>query len=149
MCVMRPSVTRLALWLGLLLCWQVHAEPRHGYHPFGVLRYPADFRHFDYVNPDAPKGGILRLAANGDFDSLNPYILTGRSPAVSAGLYVFGFLELSDTLLAGSEIHNLVADEAGAAYGLIAESIDCDVKLDHCTFRLRPEARFQDGTPIT
>mgnify|MGYP005752895957 CR=1 FL=1 len=125
------------------------AEPRHGYHPYGVLEYPADFRHFRYVNPDAPKGGTLRLVANGDFDSLNPYILAGRSPANSPGLYVFGFLELTDTLLAGSDIHNPVADEAGAAYGLIAEHIDCHEALDHCTFRLRPEARFQDGQPIT
>jgi microcin C transport system substrate-binding protein len=135
--------------LATLTASLVAAEPRHGYHPYGVLKYPAGFRHFDYVNPDAPKGGTLKLLGSGDFDSINPYILSGRSPATSPGLYVFGFLEMTDTLLMGTDIHNSVGDEAGAAYGLIAETIDCDDALDHCTFRMRPEARFQDGTAIT
>ncbi|MDF1630397.1 MAG: extracellular solute-binding protein [Alcanivoracaceae bacterium] len=125
------------------------AAPQHGYHPFGVLKYPADFHHFDYVNPNAPKGGTLKLLGSGDFDSINPYILAGRSPANTPGAYVFGFLEMTDTLLMGADAHNSVGDEAGAAYGLIAKSIDCDAQLDQCTFQLRREARFQDGTPIT
>ena len=150
---MRPSrcLSRGFIYAVLLLCSVAtgFAAPQHGYHPFGVLKYPSDFRHFDYVNPDAPKGGTIKLLGSGDFDSINPYILAGRSPANSPGLYVFGFLEMTDTLLMGSDGHNSVGDEAGAAYGLIAETIDCDAQLDHCTFRLRPNARFQDGTPIT
>ncbi len=130
-------------------CAASSAEPRHGYHPYGVLKYPADFHHFDYVNPDAPKGGTLTLLGAGDFDSINPYILSGRSPANSPGIYVFGFLEMTDTLMMGNDVHNSVGDEAGSAYGLIAKSIDCDESLDHCTFKLRQEAKFQDGIAIT
>jgi microcin C transport system substrate-binding protein len=138
------------LALLLVLSWSVlHAQPQHGYHPYGVLKYPADFRHFAYVNPDAPKGGTLKLLGIGDFDNLNPYTLAGRSPANTPGMFVFGFLELSDTLMMGSEAHNRIGDEPGAAYGLIAHSIDCHPALDHCTFTLRDEARFQDGVPIT
>ena len=124
------------------------AAPQHGYHIFNALKYPADFRHFDYVNPAAPKGGTLKLIGIGDFDSLNPYILAGRSPANTPGLFVFGFLELTDTLMMSNDGHNQVGDETGSAYGLIANSIDCHAQLDHCTFTLRKAARFQDGEPI-
>jgi microcin C transport system substrate-binding protein len=147
--MLRNRIAGYCAWLTLLGTAMLSAEPRHGYHPYGVLKYPANFRHFDYVNPDAPKGGTLTLLGVGDFDSINPYILSGRSPANSPGIYVFGFLEMTDTLMMGSEAHNSVGDEAGSAYGLIARSIDCDKALDHCTFQLRPEARFQDGHAIT
>jgi microcin C transport system substrate-binding protein len=142
---MRPGFVALLL-VAAGLCG---ATPQHGYHPYGVLKYPSDFQHFDYVNPNAPKGGTLKLLGSGDFDNINPYILAGRSPANSPGAYVFGFLEMTDTLLMGTDVHNSVGDEAGAAYGLIAETIDCHPQLDYCTFRLRSQARFQDGTPIT
>lgn len=145
-CAWQPAVL-LTLLVAITL--PAVAEPQHGYHPYGQLKYPPDFRHFDYVNPDAPKGGTLKLLGIGDFDNLNPYILAGRSLANTPGMFVFGFLELSDTLMMGSEAHNRVGDEAGAAYGLIAQSIDCHPALDHCTFRLRGEARFQDGEPVS
>ncbi|MFA6022094.1 MAG: hypothetical protein WC722_17680 [Rhodospirillales bacterium] len=58
----------------------VLAAPQHGLAMHGGLKYPADFTHFDYVNPAAPKGGILRLADQGPFDSLNPFIPKGQSP---------------------------------------------------------------------
>ncbi|MBZ2187986.1 extracellular solute-binding protein [Alcanivorax sp. JB21] len=121
----------------------------HGYSPFGELRYPPDFTHFDYVNPDAPKGGTLRLFGFGTFDSLNPYIMTGRSPAGTPGAAVFGFLETTDTLLMGSGSHNRVGDEPSSAYGLIAERIEYPASLDWVIFHLRKEARFNDGHPIT
>jgi len=54
---------------------------RHGHSLFGNLKYPPDFKHFDYVNPNAPKGGRLRLAVVGSFDSLNPYIIKGEAAA--------------------------------------------------------------------
>jgi microcin C transport system substrate-binding protein len=101
----------------------------------GEPKYPADFKHFDYVNPDAIKGGDMKLASIGSFDSFNPFIVKGN-PAAGAGL-------LFDTLLASSE------DEADASYGLLAESIELPDDHSWVAFNLRPEARFQDGTPVT
>ncbi len=101
----------------------------------GEPKYPADFKHFDYVNPDAPKGGDMKLAAIGSFDSFNPFIVKGNPAAGSSLLF--------DTLLTSSE------DEADAAYGLLAESIELPDDHSWVAFNLRPEARFQDGTPVT
>ncbi|KAB7742853.1 ABC transporter substrate-binding protein [Parvibaculum sedimenti] len=108
---------------------------RHGASLFGDLKYGPDFKHFDYVNADAPKGGELRYAAIGTFDSLNPYIVKGE---VGAGINL-----IYDTLLEPS------MDEPGAEYGLIAETISYPDDFSSVTFKLRKEARFQDGTPIT
>src|SRR5215472_6955237 len=99
----------------------------------GQPKYPDDFKHFDYVNPDAPKGGELKRAAIGGFDSFNPFIVKGN-PADGLGA-------LFETLLTSSE------DEADAAYGLVAESIELPDDHSWVAFNLRPEARFQDGTP--
>ena len=96
-------------------------------------RYPADFRYFDYVNPDAPKGGSLRLASQGSFDSFHPFIPKGN--AVSTGAV--------ETLLVTS------ADEPFTGYGLIAESIEWPRDRSWVIFHLRPQARWHDGTPIT
>ncbi|WP_208112049.1 extracellular solute-binding protein [Zavarzinia compransoris] len=111
------------------------AAPQHGFSPFGDLKYPAGFSHFDYVNPDAPKGGVLRLSSLGTFDSLNPFIVRGL-PVTLTGL-------TQDTLLAQS------ADEPDSFYGLLADSIDVAPDFMTVTFRLRPEARFADGSPVT
>ena len=96
-------------------------------------RYPAGFRHFDYVNPDAPKGGSLRLASQGSFDSFHPFVPKGN--AVSTGAV--------ETLLVTS------ADEPFTGYGLIAESIEWPPDRSWVIFHLRPQARWHDGTPIT
>jgi len=96
-------------------------------------RYPAGFRHFGYVNPDAPKGGSLRLAAQGTFDSFHPFIPKGN--AVSTGAV--------ETLLVTS------ADEPFTGYGLIAESIEWPRDRSWVIFHIRPEARWHDGTAIT
>ena len=96
-------------------------------------RYPAGFRHFDYVNPDAPKGGSLRLASQGSFDSFHPFIPKGN--AVSTGAV--------ETLLVTS------ADEPFTGYGLIAESIEWPRDRSWVIFHLHPQARWHDGTPIT
>ena len=96
-------------------------------------RYGTDFRHFDYVNPDAPRGGSLRLAVEGTFDSFNPFIPKGN--AASTGSV--------ETLLVNS------ADEPFTAYGLIAESIEWPTDRSWVIFTLRSEARWHDGTPIT
>jgi microcin C transport system substrate-binding protein len=102
----------------------------------GEPKYPADFKHFDYVNPDAPKGGVLKRAAVGSFDSFNPFIVKGQ-PAAGVQALLF------DTLLAPS------SDEADANYGLLAQSMELPDDHSWVAFNLRPEARFQDGTPVT
>lgn len=114
------------------------AEFRHGLSTFGDLKYPAGFTHFDYVNPDAPKGGKIALVGSGgvtSFDTFNDFILKGDA-AEGLGL-------LYDSLMTGS------GDEPGAAYGLVAESAELAADKRSVSFKLRPEAKFADGSPIT
>ncbi|MDY0226777.1 MAG: extracellular solute-binding protein [Desulfomicrobium apsheronum] len=101
----------------------------------GQPRYPADFSHFDYANPDAPKGGQVRLAATGTFDSFNPFIVKGNS-ADGLGL-------LFDTLTEQS------LDEPFTEYGLLADRIEVVKDRSSMTFHLREGARFHDGSPVT
>ncbi|WP_238987492.1 extracellular solute-binding protein [Roseovarius dicentrarchi] len=115
----------------------------HGYSYFGDLKYPADFTHFDYVNPAAPKGGEIALDASGTFDSMNPYSRKGRAGAYSWMVYE----SLLGDMLATSE--GLPADTYGEAYGLLAESLEYDAGKNWVIFHMRPEARFSDGTPVT
>ncbi|MDP6272062.1 MAG: extracellular solute-binding protein [Alphaproteobacteria bacterium] len=122
----------------LLLAAPVMAQETtvtHGTSLLGSLKYPAGFAHFDYVDPQAPKGGLVRLATVGAFDSLHPYVLKGRA-AAGLGLTL-------ETLLTPS------ADESESFYGLIAESIEMPADRSWVAFKLRPEARFHDGSPIT
>ncbi len=109
--------------------------PVHGLAMHGAPKYPAGFKHFDYVNPNAPKGGEVRLHSIGTFDNLNPYIVKGI-PAAPAALPF-------ETLLVNS------ADEAFSEYGLVAESIEVPQDRSWVTFNLRPEARWHDAKPIT
>ncbi|WP_255014348.1 extracellular solute-binding protein [Roseovarius sp. M141] len=115
----------------------------HGYSYFGDLKYPADFTHFDYVNPDAPKGGEIALDASGTFDSMNPYSRKGRAGAYSWMVYE----SLLGEMPATSE--GLPADTYGESYGLLAESLEYDAGKNWVIFHMRPEARFSDGTPVT
>ncbi|PVA11162.1 ABC transporter substrate-binding protein [Pelagivirga sediminicola] len=115
----------------------------HGYSYFGDLKYPEDFAHFDYVNPDAPKGGEIALDASGTFDSMNPYSRKGRAGAYSWMVYE----SLLGDMPATSE--GLPADTYGEAYGLLAESLEYDAGKTWVIFHMRPEARFSDGTPVT
>jgi microcin C transport system substrate-binding protein len=110
-------------------------EIAHGIAMNGVPKYPAGFTAFEYVNPVAPKGGGLRWALTGGFDSLNPYIVRGRPVA--------GTQELFESLLARAQ------DEPFSLYGLIAESVETPADRSWIIFRLRNEARWHDGTPIT
>jgi microcin C transport system substrate-binding protein len=110
--------------------------PQHGLAMHGDLRYPPGFAHFDYVNPDAPKGGRLRLGVpETTFDSFNPFIVKGNPAAGVAALY--------DTLLIAS------ADEPFSEYGLLAESVQTPADRSWVLFTLRPEARWHDGKPVT
>jgi len=111
------------------------AAPSHGLSLFGDLKYGPDFKNFEYANPDAPKGGSMRLAAIGTFDSLNPYIVKGVAAA--------GMSQTFDTLMLASE------DEPGSEYGLVAESADLAPDRKSVLYTLRKEARFHDGSPIT
>jgi microcin C transport system substrate-binding protein len=108
-----------------------HAQAM-GYTP----KYPAGFSHFDYINPDAPRGGELVLSAFGSFDSLNPYVLKGLA-ADGLGQLMF------ETLMAASW------DEPFSQYGLLADDAELAEDGLSVTFRLNPEARFYDGTPVT
>ncbi len=121
-----------------LLIYALPAEaqtPQHALALHGKPRYSAAFTHFDYVNPNAPKGGDLHLASIGTFDTLNPFTLKGVA-ADGAGL-VF------DTLMTRS------LDEPFSQYGLIAESVAIAPDRSWVSYKLRPEARFHDGSPIT
>jgi microcin C transport system substrate-binding protein len=114
------------------------AEPAHAIAMLGTPKYPAGFTHFDYVNPQAPRGGTLRLHALGAFDSLNPYIVKGK-PA--AGLH-HGFGIYFETLAKRSR------DEPFTLYGLLAETIDMPDDRGWVAFTLHPDAAFSDGTPV-
>ena len=138
--MLRPAL-RAAFAGALLLAAPAIAQETiksHGISPFGELKYGPDFEHFDYVNPDAPRGGTMSfrgVLASQTFDSLNAFILPGE-PAQGLEL-------IYDTLLAPSY------DEPEAAYGLIAESIEYPEDRSWVIFNLRPEARFSDGHPVT
>ncbi|MBV0932182.1 extracellular solute-binding protein [Marinobacterium sp. A346] len=107
---------------------------QHGIAMHGSLKYPADFSHFDYTNPDAPKGGQLREAAIGTFDSLNPFIIKG-TVAEGTGL-------LYDSLLARAY------DEPFSLYGLLAKQLRVAEDRSWIEFDIRSEARFSDGKPV-
>lgn len=104
----------------------------------GTSKY-SDFQHYDYVNPDAPKGGTVNDTVTGTFDSFNPFIVRG-APAV--GLSAFGGL-LYDTLFQQS------TDEPGVSHPLVAKAFKYADDFSSATYRLDPEAKFQDGSPIT
>ncbi len=106
----------------------------------GESKYGETFAHYDYVNPDAPKGGTLNAVAPGTFDSLNPYIVRG-SPA--AGLVSFGGGLLYDTLMEQS------IDEPSVSHPLIADAFKYPPDYSSVTYRLDPRARWHDGKPIT
>ncbi len=121
----------------------------HGYAQFEALKYDANFKHFDWVNPQAPKGGTVRLMGFGTFDTLNPYTLKGTSPIGTADFASYGISELNEPLMVGSGNYDPSGDEAASAYGLIAESVQYNDSRSWVVFNLRKEARFHDGTPIT
>jgi microcin C transport system substrate-binding protein len=110
---------------------------RHGLSLFGELKYPPGFRYFDYVDPNAPKAGAVRLNAFGTFDNFNE-VVAGLKGTIAAGASM-----ISDTLLVSA------LDEVSTEYGLIAESVSHPPDFASASFRLRPAARFHDGKPVT
>jgi microcin C transport system substrate-binding protein len=136
---MRPAKTALAAALAAsLLAAPARADDgitkSHGESTFGDLKYGADFAHFDYVNPDAPKGGTARYATIGTFDTLNPFQLKGNKAADLGRIF--------DSLMTPSY------DEADSEYGLVAESVEIPKERTWVRFNLRKEARFHDGSPM-
>ncbi len=131
----RSLVLALAVCLGLsqLTAAAERTGPAHAIAMHGTPKYQPGFRHFDYVNPAAPKGGTLRVAVQGTFDSFNPFIPKGNAGAGNP----------YESLLASS------ADEPFTQYGLIAESIEVPRDRSWAIFTLRPQARWHDGKPIT
>ena len=119
----------------LLICGRswANVNKSHAIALYDGPKYAADFQHFDYVNPDAPKGGTLRTASKGTFDSFHPYIPKGN--AVSTGSI--------ETLMVSSE------DEPFTEYGLIAETMEWSDDRSWIIFNLREQARWHDGKPIT
>ncbi|WP_055138948.1 extracellular solute-binding protein [Burkholderia plantarii] len=137
----RSAAWRLPLMLLALLWGAAAALPAHAVYAiaqYGEPKYPPGFRHFDYVNPDAPKGGTLVLANPNrltTFDKFNPFTLRGNpAPGLDA---------IFESLTTGS------ADEPASAYGLLAD--DIAIAPDHLsvTFHLNPRARFSNGDPVT
>ena len=106
---------------------------RHALTLFDDIKYAPDFKHFDYVNPAAPKGGRVRISVVGSFDSLNPYTFKGEAIGVAG----------NETLLVSA------LDEPSTEYGLVAGAVWHPADWSMVVYRLRPEARFHDGTAMT
>jgi peptide/nickel transport system substrate-binding protein len=123
-----------ALW-ALAMCLPAQAEPRHAIAMQGEPALGADYTHFPYANPDAPKGGAYREALVGSFDSVNPFIIRGQ-PVWQVRDLVF------ESLLMRSR------DEPFTLYGHIAETIDVNEDRTAVTFKVNPKAKFSDGEPV-
>ena len=115
------------------------SEPawRHALSLFGDIKYPADFKRFDYVNPDAPKGGTVRSAAFGTFDNFN-MVVAGVKGALAGAIPL-----IYETLTTGS------LDEASTEYGELAEAVSHPADFSWVIYRLRPEAKWHDGKPVS
>lgn len=109
--------------------------PVHGMALHGTPKYAADFDHLDYVNPDAPKGGTMRMSAIGTFDSLNPFIIKGTPASGISMIY--------ETLMEQTQ------DEPFSVYGLLAETIEVPEDRSWIIFNLRPQAKWHDGVALT
>jgi microcin C transport system substrate-binding protein len=125
----------------LPLVGPVHAQEekswQHGLSLFGDVKYPAGFKHFDYVNPRAPKGGVVRQVAIGTFDNLNIVVMGVKGNVAAAMTLIY------DTLTTSAQ------DEVSTEYGLLAEAVSHPPDHSWVTYRLRAEAKWHDGKPVT
>ncbi|MGO4573136.1 extracellular solute-binding protein [Microvirga sp. 2TAF3] len=135
--MIRPILLSFLACLAFTPVTAQEAPWRHGSALLGEPKYPAGFKHFDYVNPNAPKGGLVRFGAQGTFDSFN-IVVAGVKGAPEQGLGL-----IYETLVTPS------LDEPSASYGLLAEAFSYPEDYSSVTFRLRPEARWNDGKPVT
>ena len=129
---LKSGLAAIALLIGSVAYAQ-SPSPVHAIAMHGEPKYGPDFQHFDYVNPDAPKGGSLRTASRGTYDSFNPFIPKGNAVSTRS----------IETLLVSS------ADEAFTEYGLIAESMEVPDDRSWVIFNINSKARWHDGVPIT
>ena len=128
---------RFLLFVLLSFC-AIPTWAAHGYALWDDLKYPVDFDHSAYVNPQAPKGGELRLVSNqcvSTFDKYNPFTVKGSTPAYLSNL-------MFDSLLTGS------MDETASGYGLLAQDVQIAPDRLSATFKLRANARFHNGDPV-
>jgi microcin C transport system substrate-binding protein len=127
----------LRAWINPARAQEQNPAWRHGVSLFGDLKYPAGFERFDYVNPNAPKGGIVREISIGAYDNFN-MVVAGVKGALAGSIPL-----IYDTLLTSS------LDEVSTEYGLLAEAVSYPDNFAWATYRLRPEAKWHDGEPIT
>jgi microcin C transport system substrate-binding protein len=113
-------------------------EWRHALSLFDDVKYPAGFKQFDYVNAKAPKAGVVRISEIGTFDNFN--IAVG---SVRGSLEAFGIVNIYEELMVSS------LDEVSTSYGLLAEAVSVPPDISSVTYRLRAEARWHDGKPVT
>ncbi len=133
-----PSFVTLASGPRRLAAQSADRDWRHGLALFGDLKYPPGFAQFDYVNPAAPKGGVARHSVTGTFDNFN-VVIAGVKGQLAAGVDLL----LYETLLTPS------MDEESSAYGLLAEAVSYPPDRALVTYRLRAEAKWHDGRPVT
>jgi microcin C transport system substrate-binding protein len=133
---MAPALDRVGLPLAAPAIAQT-PEWRHAFSVFNEIKYPPGFKQFDYVNPNAPKGGVVRLPAYGSFDNFNVAV------AGLKGLAARGLGIVYDTLLMESQ------DEVSTSYGELAEALKFPPDYAWASFRLNPQARWHDGKPVT
>lgn len=129
------SLLAATLFLPPAVYAQEQSAFRNGLALVGEPKYPPGFEHYDYVNPDAPKGGELKLSQTGTFNTFNPILDKGDAAA--------GLPLVFDTLMKSAD------DEISTAYGLLAEGVSCPDDISSATFRLRQEAKWADGKPVT
>lgn len=123
--------------------WTAAAEPRHAIAMQGDPALPSDYTHFDYANPDAPKGGEITYCVVGTFDNLNPFILKSlRTTARGMIDTIFGNLVFEPLMQRNF-------NEAFSLYGLLAETVDMSADRKSIEFHLNPKARWSDGKPVT
>lgn len=130
-----PFALAVTLIISMMTPALADQQRHHALSLIGAPKYPAGFSHFAYVNPNAPKGGKVRLSAIGSYDSLNPFVLKGVAARGSGLIY--------DSLMDGS------LEEPSTAYGLIAEYVTYPEDFSSATFKLREGARWHDGKPIS
>ena len=121
----------------------VRGKPVHGLALYGEPKYGPDFKNFDYVNPNAPKGGTIRMSGFGTFDSFNPFAVKGTSAALMQSQGAASYMYFVESLMVRG------ADEPASSYCLVCQTVELAPDGTWEEFTLRPEAKFHDGTPIT
>jgi len=116
----------------------LHTTTTYAVSLYGAPKYPADFKHFDYVNPNAPKGGTVKQVGFGSYDSFNPFALRGTSA-----------INILNQTLTYDALMTIGFDERGTQYGLLAESVTYPDDYSWIEYKLRPNVKWHDGVPIT